>query len=187
MMRVWNVSVSVDTHSTHWTCHTGRSKCSWQADPRLWGWADTLHPPSSWIVKLPGATFWAPCCTPCTHDCVATFNSVVGLITDNNEKAYLKEVKGLTNCCQDCNVLLNLSKTKELIVDFGKKHGQNYTLLNIIRPWVVRVDSFKYLGVHITEGQTCTIESVLTRNTTAWYGTEQDHKALQRAFHLAES
>ncbi len=61
-----------------------------------------------------------------THDCAATFDSntivkfaddtaVVGLITDNNEKAYLKEVEGLTRWCQDNNLLLNVSKTKELM------------------------------------------------------------------------
>ncbi len=76
------------------------------------------------------------------HDCVATFDSntiikfaddtaVVGLITDDNEKAYLKELKGLTHWCPDNNLLMNISKTKDMIVDFGKKHGRNYALLNI--------------------------------------------------------
>lgn len=63
------------------------------------------------------------------HYCVATSDSstiikfsddaaVLGLITDNNEKAYLKEVEDLTQWCQDSNLLLNVSKTKEMIVDF---------------------------------------------------------------------
>ncbi len=78
----------------------------------------------------------------------------MGLITDNNEKAYLKEVEGLTHWCQDNNLFLNISKTKELIVDFGKKQGRNYAPPNINGPSVERVDSFKHLGVHITEGLT---------------------------------
>ena len=49
---------------------------------------------------------------------------MLGLITVNNEKAYLKEVEDLTHWCQDNNLLLNISKTKELIVDFGKKQGK---------------------------------------------------------------
>ena len=60
-----------------------------------------------------------------THDCVATFDSntiikfaddtaVVGLITDNNEKAYLKEVEDLTHWCQDNNLLLNVSRLRSL-------------------------------------------------------------------------
>ncbi len=88
-------------------------------------------------------------------------------------------------------------------MDFGKKQVKNYTPLNINRSTVERVDNFKYLGVHITEGLTwvlhtdsavrkastsCTIESVLTGNITAWYGnnTEPDRKALQRVVNLAE-
>lgn len=67
----------------------------------------------------------------------------MGLITDNNEKASLKELEDLTHWCQDNNLLLNVSKTKELIVDFGKKQGKSYSPLNINRSSVERVDSFK--------------------------------------------
>ena len=74
------------------------------------------------------------------HNCVATFETnitikfavdiaVVGLNTDNHEKAYLK-------------------------VDFGKKQRRNYAPLDINRSLVERVDSFKYLGANITEGLT---------------------------------
>lgn len=75
------------------------------------------------------------------HNCGATFDSntiikfsddtaVVGLITEKNEKAYLNVVEDLTHCCQDKNLLLNVSKSKGLIVDFGKKQGRNYAPLN---------------------------------------------------------
>ncbi len=78
-------------------------------------------------------------CNLCTHKCVAAFDSntivrfaddtaVMGLITDNNEKAYLKEVEDLTCWYHDNNLLLNVSKPKELIVDFGKKQGRCPTL-----------------------------------------------------------
>ena len=36
-------------------------------------------------------------------------------------------------------VLLNVSKTKELIVDFGKKQGRDYTRFNISRSSVERL------------------------------------------------
>ncbi|KAK3563906.1 hypothetical protein QTP86_004858 [Hemibagrus guttatus] len=72
-----------------------------------------------------------------TYDCVATTNSttvikfaddtvVVGLISDNNETAYLEEIRNLENWCQSNNLLLNVSKTKELIVDFSTKQERNY-------------------------------------------------------------
>lgn len=59
--------------------------------------------------------------------------TVVDLITNNNEKVYLKELEDLTRWCQDNYVLLNVYKTKELKVDFGKKKGRNYAPLNINR------------------------------------------------------
>ena len=42
--------------------------------------------------------------------------TVVGLITDNDETAYREEVRELAVWCQDNNLSLNVSKTKEMIV-----------------------------------------------------------------------
>ena len=50
--------------------------------------------------------------------------TVVGLITDNDETAYREEVRDLSVWCQDNNLSLNVSKTKELIVDY-RKGGAN--------------------------------------------------------------
>ncbi len=119
-----------------------------------------------------------------THDCVTTFDSntivkfaddtaVVGLITDNSEKAYLKEIEGLAGWCQDNNLCLHVSKTKELIVDFWKKQGRKYTRLNINGALVERMESFKYLGVHITEDL-----------TWALHTDSAVRKTRQRLFHL---
>lgn len=80
----------------------------------------------------------------CMHNCVATFDSnsivkfandtaVVGLISNNDEKAYLEEVGCLTRWCQDNNLLLNVSKTKEMLVDYGRKQGRIYSPL--MGPW----------------------------------------------------
>ncbi|KAI5621007.1 hypothetical protein C0J50_19433 [Silurus asotus] len=65
--------------------------------------------------------------------------------------AYLQKVKTLERWCQENKLLLNISKTKELIVDFSTKQGRSYQLLNINGTPVERVDSFRYLGVHITQ------------------------------------
>ena len=67
-----------------------------------------------------------------THDCVTTHASnsiikfadvttVVGLITNNDEIAYKEEVRALAVWWQENNLLLNVNKTKELIVDFRKQ------------------------------------------------------------------
>ncbi len=70
---------------------------------------------------------------------------------------------------------LNVSKTKELIVDFRKRHLRPYTPLMISGTPVERVSSFKYLGVNISEDLTWT-----THIQT------QVKKARQRLYHLRQ-
>ncbi len=99
-----------------------------------------------------------------THDCTATHSSnvivkfaddttVIGLITDNDETAYREEVSTLTKWCQENHLSLNIDKTKELVVDF-RRQSREHTPITIDKTPVERVNSFKFLGVHITEDLT---------------------------------
>ncbi len=119
-----------------------------------------------------------------THDCMSSHRStsiikfaddtvVLGLISNNDETAYLDEVERLTSWCQDNCLSLNVSKTKELIVDFRKRHLLPYTPLMISGTPVE--SSFKYLGVNISEDLTWT-----THIQT------QVKKARQRLYHLRQ-
>ncbi len=119
-----------------------------------------------------------------THDCVSSHCStsiikfaddtgVLGLINNNDETAYLDEVERLTSWCQDNCLSLNVSKTKELIVDFRKRQQWPYTPLMISGTPVERVSSFKYHVVNISEDLTWT-----THIQT------QVKKARQRLYHL---
>ena len=54
----------------------------------------------------------------------AVDTTVVGLITDKDETAYREEVRDLAVQCQDNNLSLNVSKTKELIVDYRKRSAE---------------------------------------------------------------
>ncbi|KAK1803894.1 hypothetical protein P4O66_003838 [Electrophorus voltai] len=92
-----------------------------------------------------------------TYNCAATSSStiivkfaddtvVMGLISDNDERAYLEEIKQLENWCQGNNLLLNVSKTKELIVDCSKKQERHYEPVRINGTTVERVDSFRTLN-----------------------------------------
>ncbi|KAK1804796.1 hypothetical protein P4O66_003643 [Electrophorus voltai] len=65
---------------------------------------------------------------------------VMGLISANNERAYLEEIKHLENWCQVNNLLLNVSKTKELIMDCSKKQERHYQPVRISGTTVERVD-----------------------------------------------
>lgn len=77
-----------------------------------------------------------------TYYCVASSNSptivrladdnvVVHMVSDNGEKAYLEEIKCLENWCQENNLLLNISRTKDLTVDFFMKQERSYQSLRI--------------------------------------------------------
>uniref|UniRef100_A0A8K9WXB8 Reverse transcriptase domain-containing protein n=1 Tax=Oncorhynchus mykiss TaxID=8022 RepID=A0A8K9WXB8_ONCMY len=92
-----------------------------------------------------------------THDCIARHDSktiikfaddttVVGLITDNDETAYKEEVRDLARWCQ--NLSLNVTKTKEMIVDYRKRRTAHAPIL-IDGAVVEQVESVKSLGVHI--------------------------------------
>ncbi len=99
-----------------------------------------------------------------THDCTATHSSnvivkfaddttVIGLITDNDETAYRAEVSTLTKWCQENHLSLNIDKTKELVVDF-RRQSREHTPITLDKTPVERVNSFKFLCVHITEDLT---------------------------------
>ncbi len=119
-----------------------------------------------------------------THDCVSSHSStsivkfaddtvVLGLISNNDETAYLDEVERLEITVPGLS--LNVSKTKELIVDFRKRQQLLYTPLMISGTPVERVSSFKYLGVNISKDLTWTAHI-----------QTQVKKARQRLYHLRQ-
>ncbi|KAI3369842.1 hypothetical protein L3Q82_024428 [Scortum barcoo] len=104
-----------------------------------------------------------------THDCVprsatnhivkfADDTTVVGLIRDDNDLAYREEVEQLVRWCEGNNLILNVDKTKEIIVDFRKIQPSHAPLL-INNSAVEVVSSTKFLGVHITDDLTWSVNS----------------------------
>lgn len=71
------------------------------------------------------------------------------MITEGNEAAYRDEVLRLSEWCAYNNLALNISKTKELILDFRRNKAAPAPLY-INGESVVQVESFKFLGVHIS-------------------------------------
>uniref|UniRef100_A0A6I8SKL5 Reverse transcriptase domain-containing protein n=1 Tax=Xenopus tropicalis TaxID=8364 RepID=A0A6I8SKL5_XENTR len=97
-----------------------------------------------------------------THDCTATHSSntiikfaddttIIGCISNGDESAYRAEVRALTSWCRDNNLLLNVSKTKELIVDYRRLQGGGHTPIHIEGAEVERVSCFRFLGINISE------------------------------------
>ncbi len=121
-----------------------------------------------------------------THDCVSSHSStsivkyaddtvVLGLISNNDETAYLDEVETYIMVPGHQGLSLKVSKTKELIVDFRKRQRWPYTPIMISGTPVERVSSFKYLGVNISEDLTWTAHI-----------QTQVKKARHRLYHLRQ-
>uniref|UniRef100_A0A669BZP0 Reverse transcriptase domain-containing protein n=1 Tax=Oreochromis niloticus TaxID=8128 RepID=A0A669BZP0_ORENI len=96
-----------------------------------------------------------------THDCspIHTSNTimkfaddttVIGLIDNNDDSAYREEVQHLKQWCDDNNLHLNTAKTKEMVIDFRRTKQSEHSTLYIDGEEVERVESFKFLGVHIS-------------------------------------
>ena len=78
-----------------------------------------------------------------THNCAASHENTkilkfgdetdLGLISNSDESAYHKEVEDMGLGCQNNNLTLNFSKTKEVIVDLRKGRSQHTPLLNLTR------------------------------------------------------
>ncbi len=88
-----------------------------------------------------------------THDCTAKFSSnhiikfaddtsVVGLISNNDETHNREEVAQLAEWCGANNLSLNVSKTKDVVMDFRRISG-DHPLLTIDSSNVERVSSTK--------------------------------------------
>uniref|UniRef100_A0A3B1K8G0 Reverse transcriptase domain-containing protein n=1 Tax=Astyanax mexicanus TaxID=7994 RepID=A0A3B1K8G0_ASTMX len=118
-----------------------------------------------------------------THDCVASHKdniilkfaddtAVIGRISGGDEAAYRREVTRLVSWCEDNNLALNTDKTKELIVDMRRERRPHQPLF-IRELEVERVNSFKYLGIHISEDFTWTLNT-----------TQLVKKAQQRLYFL---
>ena len=95
-----------------------------------------------------------------TNDCVSSNDSVKmikfsddttleGLISNDDEHVYREEVEGLVRWCHENNLELNVSKTKEIVIDFRKKKTPVDPLI-INGEVVEQVQSFKFLGTTIS-------------------------------------
>eukprot|EP00061_Rhincodon_typus_P001793 g15797.t1 len=76
--------------------------------------------------------------------------TVLGWISNNDKSKCRRKREGLVTWCNENNLSLNVSKTKELIADFRKKEGE-YAPIYINRTEVERVKNIKFLGVTIAD------------------------------------
>ena len=120
-----------------------------------------------------------------TNDCRSSHDSVVlvkfsddttvsGLISKSDETAYRGEVEGMVSWCEENNLLLNVTKTKEIVVDFRTVKTPTTPLI-INDQAVEQVDSFKFLGSTISSDLSWSCHTINTRK-----------KAQQRMYFLRQ-
>ncbi|KAK0145307.1 hypothetical protein N1851_015800 [Merluccius polli] len=96
--------------------------------------------------------------------------TVLGLITGNDETSYRREAERLVEWCGDHNLALNTTKTKEVIIDFHMARHLSHSPLLIGGE---EVSNFKFLGVTVAD------DLSWRTNITSDVG-----KAQQRLFYL---
>ena len=105
-----------------------------------------------------------------TSDCVTNDNNfqivkfaddttATGYISDNVETNYRTQVNSLVNWCNDNDLILNVSKTKEMIVDFRKTKNVKDPV-SIQDTEVEIVESFQFLGTYISNDLSWHLNSV---------------------------
>ena len=75
-------------------------------------------------------------------------SALVGHILKDNDQAYREEINKFVSWCEENFLELNLSKTKELVIDFRTKKA-TVTPISIKGSQIEMVPSYKYLGVHL--------------------------------------
>ena len=70
------------------------------------------------------------------------------MVLNDNFINYTQEIMSFVDWCDSNHLVLNVTKTKEMVIDF-RKQTKVADLIVIIKKDVERVDTFKYLGIVI--------------------------------------
>ena len=76
-------------------------------------------------------------------------SAIIGLITEDDDAEYRGLTQDFVDWCQRNHLLINAGKTKEMVVDFRRRPSAAPAPVNIQGRDIERVDSYKYLGVHL--------------------------------------
>ncbi|CAM4427607.1 unnamed protein product [Leuciscus chuanchicus] len=90
-------------------------------------------------------------------------SAIVGLITEDDDAEYRGLTQNFVDWCQRNHLRINAGKTREMVVDFLRRRPALPPLVNIQGRDIERVDTYKYLGVHLNN------KLDWTHNTNALY------------------
>ncbi|KAI5100952.1 hypothetical protein C0J45_9938 [Silurus meridionalis] len=148
--------------------------------PGYWTTSQTDHTPQGTVLApflftIYTADFMFSSAT-CQLQKFSDDSAIVGLITNDDDRDYRGLIKNFVDWCQRSCLQINAGKTKELVVDFRR----NKQILSPVNNHqcqgrdIVRVDSYKYLGVHLNN------KLDWTNNTEAIYKKGQSRLFLLR-------
>ena len=75
-------------------------------------------------------------------------SAAVGRIREGREAEYRELLEHCVTCCRNNHLSLNVSKTKEMIVDF-RRHRVQSDAVSIMGEEVEVAEEYKHLGVHL--------------------------------------
>ncbi|KAI3357214.1 hypothetical protein L3Q82_015682 [Scortum barcoo] len=75
--------------------------------------------------------------------------AIVGCVSEGNDCEYRKVIMDFVDWCELNHLQVNASKTKEIVIDFGRKPSSEIAPVNIQGLDIERVRTYKYLGVHL--------------------------------------
>ena len=78
-------------------------------------------------------------------------SSIVGCITDDNDEEYRGVVENFISWAGENHLLLNIKKTKELVIDPRRSTRTTTVPITIQGEDIELVDSYKFLGVHLNK------------------------------------
>ena len=90
------------------------------------------------------------CLSNCKFIKYADDTIVIGLISDNNEDEYRQTISYVSDWCSENHLDLNVTKTKEMLLDMHKKQNCK-TPVTISNSSVAVLSSYKNLGVIIQD------------------------------------
>ena len=143
------------------------------------------YPYCIWVLCSLFSLYTADCRSAnenCLIDKYADDTALVGQIINDDSSNYLQEINSFVNWCDQNFLELNVSKTKEMVIDFRTTNKTESLPVVIKGAEVERVGSFKYLGVVFDDKLSwdCNTDALVKKVNTRMYCLRK-----LRSFHVS--
>ena len=98
----------------------------------------------------------------------ADYTALIGLISEDDDSVFLTQVDCFVNHCDDNYLELNVSKTKEMVIDF-RQNRPDPQPVDIKGSAMARVDTYTYLGIVLNNKQSCHVDFIINKLNSRMY------------------